>query len=110
MRPDTVFDRMLQHERTALAWERTAIATIVAGILLARQAADLSPVLAVIGMAQLLFGAALLIWTGRHYDDLHAPLRRGDSPVHPTAARLVGLTTVTFTAAATAIAIATALR
>jgi hypothetical protein len=61
-------------------------------------------------MAQLLFGAALLIWTGRHYDELHAPLRRGESPVHPTAARLVGLTTVVFTAAATAIAVASALR
>ena len=28
-RPSTVFDAGLQHERTALAWERTAISTMV---------------------------------------------------------------------------------
>lgn len=110
MRPDAVFDKMLQHERTALAWERTAIATIVAGALLARHAAELHPALAVIGIGQLLAGAALLIWAGRHYDDLHAPLRRGESPLHPTAARLVGGLTVLFTGTATVVALATALR
>ncbi|NND74564.1 MAG: DUF202 domain-containing protein [Ilumatobacter sp.] len=110
MRPDTVFDRRLQHERTALAWERTAIAMIVAGALLARHAVELSPMFAIIGIAQLLTGASLLIWTGRHYDDLHAPLRRGESPVHPGAARLVGVASVVFCGSATAIAIAAAAR
>lgn len=105
-RPTVVFDRMLQHERTALAWERTAIATIVAGALFARHAATIHISLAALGLAQLLSGGALLIWTGRHYDELHLPLRRGQSPVHPAAVRLVGLTTVAFTGAATVVAVA----
>ena len=37
-RPERVFDLALQHERTALAWERTAIAAMVAGVVLARSA------------------------------------------------------------------------
>lgn len=106
MRPDTVFDPMLQHERTALAWERTAIATMVAGTLLSRQASDVHLLLAGVGMTQVVLGAGLLIWTGIRYDRLHAPLRRGESPVHPTAARIVGVTTTIFTGVAMAIAIA----
>ncbi len=103
MRPGEVFDSMLQHERTALAWERTAVATMVAGTLLARLAARIHPLLAVVGIVQVLSGGLLLVWAGRHYDALHAPLRAGQSPVHPGAARVVGLATVVFTGAATAI-------
>jgi hypothetical protein len=64
MRPAQVFDPMLQHERTALAWERTAIASMVAGTLLARQAATLGRPLGALGVLQVAFGAALLVWTG----------------------------------------------
>ena len=74
-RPDTVFDPMLQHERTALAWERTAIASMVAGVLLARYASELHVAYAVVGIAEVLVGAALLVWSGLHYEQLHAPLR-----------------------------------
>ena len=105
-RPTVVFDRMLQHERTALAWERTAIATIVAGALLARHAATIHVSLAVLGIAQLLTGAALLIWSGHHYDALHRPLRDGESPVHPMAAKIMGVTTMLFTGVATLVAVA----
>ncbi|WP_040490962.1 DUF202 domain-containing protein [Ilumatobacter nonamiensis] len=105
-RPTVVFDRMLQHERTALAWERTAIATIVAGALLARHAATIHIGLAGLGVAQLIVGGALLIWTGRHYEHLHAPLRAGENPAHPRAARLVGITTIGFTGVATVVAVA----
>lgn len=96
-RPEQVFDEGLQHERTALAWERTAVATMVAGALLARWATeDAAPLFGILGIIQVAFGAGLLAWAGRHYDDLHGPLRAGDSPVHPSAVRVVGaVTTVT---------------
>lgn len=105
-RPDRIFDPMTPHERTALAWERTAIATLVAGVLLARYATQTHAVLALIGVLQVLAGSWLLIWTGMRYEQLHGPLRRGESPAHPTAARLVGLSTVVFTGAALIVAVA----
>ncbi len=97
-RPGSVFDPGLQHERTALAWERTAIASIVAGVLMARAAAETLPVgFAAFGLAQVAVGAALLVWSGRHYEELHGPLRAQESPVHPLAARVVGIGTIVFT-------------
>jgi len=94
-RPTTSFDTGLQHERTALAWERTAIATMVAGLVLSRFAAIHEYWLAAgVGMLQTAFGAGLLVWAGTHYEDLHGPLRTGDDVVHPTAARIVGLVAV----------------
>lgn len=109
-RPGSVFDPGLQHERTALAWERTAIATMVAGVLMARYAsASLHVGFAFVGLAQVLVGAGVLVWSARHYDDLHGPLREGQSPVHPTAARVVGVGAVVFTGAGFVIALAIAL-
>ena len=109
-RPASVFDAGLQHERTALAWERTAIASMVAGVLMARYAADsLHVVYAFAGIAQVVVGAVVLVWSGRHSDELHGPLRAGDSPVHPTAARIVGLGTVVFAGIALVLAIVIAI-
>lgn len=107
MRPDQVFDPMLQHERTALAWERTAIATMVSGTLLARRASDLHWSFAAMGVLQVVLGAALLIWTGLRYEQLHAPLRRGESPVHPRAVQFIGVTTIVFCGVAMIVAVAT---
>ena len=105
-RPEQVFDEGLQHERTALAWERTAIASMVAGVLMARYAAQADHyLLSSVGVAQVVLGSILLVWTGRHYDELHGPLRSGVSPVHPTAARRIGLATVVFSASGVLIAI-----
>ena len=99
-RPDSVFDQGLQHERSALAWERTAIASMVAGVLMARYAAEsLHYSFAAIGIAQVVVGGLVLLWASRHYDDLHGPPRSGQSPVHPTAARVVGLSTIAFVGA-----------
>ncbi len=110
-RPDRVFDEGLQHERTALAWERTAISAMVGGVLLARHAADeLAVGWGAVGVAMVVIGAVLLVWAGRHYDDLHGPLRAGQSPLHPGAARLVGASTVAFTGLALALAVAIAVR
>ena len=105
-RPSAVFDAGLQHERTSLAWERTAIASMVAGILLARYAAEsLHFVFAFVGIGQVVVGAAILVWSGRHYENLHGRLRAGETPVHPAAVTLVGVGSIIFTGTATVLAI-----
>jgi uncharacterized membrane protein YidH (DUF202 family) len=105
-RPGRVFDAGLQHERTALAWERTAISTMVGGVLLARYATQsLHWGFAAFGLATVVLGGTLLVWSARHYDDLHGPLRAGESPVHPTAARVVGLGVIGFTAVSLVLAV-----
>ena len=53
---------------------------MVAGVLLARYAAQtVHFAIAFVGIAQVVVGAVLLVWSGRHYDDLHGPLRAGAS-------------------------------
>lgn len=109
-RPTAVFDPGLQHERTSLAWERTAIASMVAGVLLARYAAQsVHYVFAGLGMTQVVVGAAILVWSGQHYENLHGRLRSGETPVHPTAATVVGVGSVLFTGTATVLALLIAL-
>jgi len=105
-RPDAVFDPLLQHERTALAWERTAIASMVAGLLFVRVSTDWHLALTVIGFAQVIVGAAILVWAGYHYDELHGPLRAGQSPISPNATVVVGTATTAFTGLATITALA----
>lgn len=110
-RPRQVFDEGLQHERTALAWERTAISTMVAGVLVARYAAEsLHWAVSSIGIMGVVLGGILLVWTGRRYENLHGPLRAGENPAHPAAARVVGLATVTFTGVSLVIAVVIAVR
>jgi uncharacterized membrane protein YidH (DUF202 family) len=110
-RPSTVFDTGLQHERTSLAWERTAISMMVAGLLLSRFAAiEAFWLLAAGGMMQVVFGAALLVWSGAHYEDLHGALRQSVDVVHPSAARWVGLATIAGTGAALIAAVIVVLR
>jgi putative membrane protein len=105
-RPDTVFDRGVQHERTALAWERTAIAAMVAGAVLARYASTHDHVaLGVLGVAWVVFGGGVLFWSGWHYEDLHGPLREGRSPTHVTASRVMGVATVAFVGVALVLAV-----
>lgn len=109
-RPSSTFDAGLQHERTALAWERTAVAMMVAGVILGRFAATetLWP-FAVLGLVQTAFGGVLLIWAGTHYEDLHGPLREGTGVVHPSAARIVGAATVGATFVALVVGVVAAL-
>jgi uncharacterized membrane protein YidH (DUF202 family) len=109
-RPASVFDTGLQHERTSLAWERTAISMMVAGLLLSRFAAtEEFWLLAAGGMAQVTFGAVLLVWSGLHYEDLHGPLRSGTDVVHPSAARWLGVVTIAGTGAGLVAAVVVAL-
>lgn len=110
-RPDRVFDRGLQHERTALAWERTSIAIMVAGTLLARYATqELHWGFATFGMLEVVFGGVLLVWTAQHYEELHGPLRAGQSPAHPDATRLLGKIVIGAIGAAVALALAIVIR
>ncbi len=105
MRPTAVFDRRLQHERTSLAWERTAFSGMVVGWLMTRLGASIHPFLGGVGLVQVLASAALLVWSGKHYEDLHGPLRAGESPTHRGAAMIVGIGTTVATGVATVLAI-----
>ncbi len=105
MRPELVFDTNLQHERTSLAWERTAFAGLVVGALMTRIGASIHVVLGAIGLLQVCASASLLLWSGRHYEGLHGPLRSGEDPANPVAAKLVGVMTTGATAAATILAV-----
>lgn len=108
MRPTQVFDTNLQHERTSLAWERTAFSGLVVGALMTRVGATLHLVLGGLGVAVVCLSAGLLVWAGRHYEHLHGTLRAGETPTHPTAARVVGLAVTVTTGVATGLAIALA--
>jgi uncharacterized membrane protein YidH (DUF202 family) len=93
-----VVDPGLQQERTALAWERTAVSLMVAGTLLARYAADASHwTTALAGIAEVVVGAVILVWAEVHYVDLRGPIVAGAGVVHPTATRVVGLAAIGFT-------------
>jgi uncharacterized membrane protein YidH (DUF202 family) len=110
-RPSAYFDAGLQHERTSLAWERTAISVMVAGLVLSRFAAiEGFWLLAAGGMGQVTFGAVLLVWSGAHYEELHGALRLGTDVVHPSAARWVGLATIAGTGTALIAAVIVVLR
>lgn len=96
----------LQPERTALAWERTAISMMVVGVLLALYAADDAHwFTAFAGLAQTVAGSAVLVWAGFHYRRLHGPIKRGDGVVHPGAAKAVGIATIAVTAVCAMLAV-----
>jgi hypothetical protein len=79
---------------------------MVAGVLMARYLAqELHLSVAAVGVAQVVFGAVLLVWSADHYEDLHGPLRAGTSPIHPVAARAVGIGAMLFTGAGLVLAL-----
>ncbi|MGH1491935.1 MAG: DUF202 domain-containing protein [Acidimicrobiales bacterium] len=97
-------DGGLQFERTTLAWERTAIAMMVAGIVLARTAAASGHyLLGSAGVAQTAAGGALLVWAGFNSYELHSMATPASGVPQVTLTRLIGLVTVMFTAVATAL-------
>lgn len=98
--PPTAFSAELQQERTSLAWERTAIALMVAATLLARNAAeDGNWAVAVVALVLAAGGGGLLMWSGIHYDDLHTTLREGHDVDHHRLIKTVTLATVAITGA-----------
>jgi uncharacterized membrane protein YidH (DUF202 family) len=104
-------DDGLQDERTTLAWERTAIATMATGVLIARYASlSLHWAFGVAGLVAVTLGSGILVWAGQRYDEMQAHIESGANPVHPTATRLVGVLGVALTFVATILAIAIAVR
>jgi uncharacterized membrane protein YidH (DUF202 family) len=96
----------LQHERTALAWERTAIAMMVAGVLIARYAAlELHPAAGLIGIAETVGGGLLFYWAGTHDRELHDPTEPAGTVPKVQLTRVVGLSTVAFCGLATIVAV-----
>ncbi|MDG1411405.1 MAG: DUF202 domain-containing protein [Acidimicrobiales bacterium] len=96
----------LQHERTALAWERTAISMMVAGVVLARFGAqEVHVAVGFFGIAETVAGASLLLWAGRHDDELHSPATPPDSVPQVTLTRVIGSHIVVFSAVALAVVV-----
>lgn len=87
-----------------MAWERTAFSGMAVGLLMARVGAAVHPTLGLIGVAQVCASAGLLVWSSKHYDDLHGRLRSGAPPTHPVAVMAVGIGAIAATALATVIA------
>ena len=70
-RPDRIFNRAVQQERTALAWERTGVALMVAGALLLKHAIDTQTSWAeVVGLLVVVSGAGSLLWSSHRYESL----------------------------------------
>ena len=95
----------LQFERTSLAWERTAIATMVAGVGLVRLAARAGHwFLASIGVVQVVVGAVILLWATVGYQRGHATVTERELAA-PRATRVVGLGSVVFIGSALAMVV-----
>jgi uncharacterized membrane protein YidH (DUF202 family) len=88
---DRVFDVGLQHERTALAWDRTGLSLLVVGALTLRSGGPpFDDLLHAPGYAAMAVGAGLLVAGGRRYRRRELDLRHGESPVHPRLVLLTG--------------------
>ncbi len=95
--PDELFDPGLQQERTALAWDRTAVAILVAASVMLRDAI-VNGLVAFIGVAAafIAVGAAVLVVAYLRYGALHVILRRAGTVAEPILVRVVGTATVVF--------------
>lgn len=99
MRPDQVGGG-LPTERTTLAWERTAIAMMGAGLVLARQGArTVHTAIGLIGVAQVVAGGLLLAWSLRNDQFVRNPDDPPGAVPQVGLTRLVGLGSLAFTGA-----------
>jgi putative membrane protein len=100
-RPDRIFNRAVQQERTALAWERTGVALMVAGALLLKHAIDAQASWAeVVGLLVVVSGAGSLLWSSHRYESLHDLLRSGSNVTRPVILGAVAWTAMVLSAAA----------
>lgn len=96
-----IYDSGMQHERTALAWDRTALAMIVGGALFMRAGNPPYhhprhlPGIVMIGL-----GTLVLVLAFRRYESRNAQLRAGRPVAQPGLVRVVGTATVAFCVAA----------
>lgn len=100
-----LFDPKTPPERTSMAWERTAFSGMAVGLLMARLGASVHLALGLVGVAQVCASAGLLVWSGKHYEDLHGRLRSGAPPTHPVAVVAVGIGAIAATGLGTVIAL-----
>lgn len=99
--PDRVFDRGLQHERTALAWDRTGLSLLVVAALLLRSGGPpYGNVVHAPGYLGLSVGAVLLWAGGRRYRRREVALRQGASVVQPGLVVLAAMAALTMSVAA----------
>lgn len=91
-----------------MAWERTAFSGMAVGLLMTRVGATVHLALALVGITQVCLSAALLLWTGKRYRDLHGRLRAGEAATHPSAVAAIGIGATVATGLATALAVAAA--
>jgi putative membrane protein len=107
-RPDRVFDPAVQHERTALAWERTSVAQMVGGALLFNHAINGNAAWAeILGLLVAATGAVTLLWSARRYEDLHGALRSGHDVTHVVMLRTVTWVTLALSAASVLLLVTT---
>lgn len=107
LRPENSIGGGLPHERTALAWERTSIAMMVAGVAFARHASrEAHLLLSGVGVAKIVAGAALLVWAAKNDRMLHDPALPANVVPQTGLTRVIGISTTVFTAVSLGLAVA----
>jgi uncharacterized membrane protein YidH (DUF202 family) len=101
-----VADSGLQHERTALAWDRTGLSFLVAGAFLLRAGGPtFSAVRHAPAAIALALGALLLVVAARRYGTQRAAFDRRRNPASPRLVRAVGVGASVVSAAALVLAL-----
>jgi uncharacterized membrane protein YidH (DUF202 family) len=100
---DALWDPGLQHERTTLAWTRTALAFVVVSLLEARLAQSVGLLAVALALAGMVLAAGLVAQQASRHRRRHNLLKAG-SPVSAPLA-VLGATMLTVVLAAASIAL-----
>ena len=104
-RPEPAVDPALQAERTAMAWQRTALGLGGVSALLLHRAQG-NPVAAIPGVAGMLVALALLVVIERRYERTVVRVVAGQAPAGPLLIRTVAAASVALAVAALALVVA----